>query len=314
MKSQYIHELRAGETVKDVFMLTRKILKEKKDGGSFAILEFTDNSGSIEGVAWEPAVDNVRSAMIDDLVFISGTVNEYNDRLQITVQSLKRVDGRDAVPEDFIPACPQDIDKVKTEIGVYRRNLKTACLKNLIAAFFDDINFERLFFVAPAAKRAHHAYLGGLAVHTLSMLKLVMHVQSIYSFLDLDLLIAGCLLHDVGKIYEYSYTKKIDMSTPGKLLGHIMIGCDMVSTKIRTLKDFPDSVRDKLLHMILSHHGSLEWGSPRMPMFAEALVLHHIDNMDSKIAMFREELEKNQETKREWSDFHTFLERELYLR
>jgi len=313
MKSQYIHELQAGETVKDIFMLTRKIMKEKKDGGSFAILEFTDKSGSIEAIAWDSTIDSVRTASVDDVVFITGTVNEYNDRLQITVQSLKRVDGKNIVPEDFIPVCTQDIEKVKTEIKVYHKRVKTKCLKDLLAAFFDDADFEHLFYIAPAAKKIHHACLGGLAVHTLSMLKLAMHIQSVYPFLDLDLLITGCTLHDIGKIHEYSFIKRIDMSTQGKLLGHIVIGHDMVSSKIRNIKDFPIDVRDKLLHMIISHHGRLEWGSPRVPLFAEALVLHHIDNLDSKVAILQAELAKNEHTHRAWSDHNNPLERELFL-
>ena len=250
---------------------------------------------------------------MDDIVFVSGTVGEYNDRLQITVQSLKHVNTKDIVPQDFIAACTQDIEKVKTEIRVYHRRVKTTCLKKLLDAFFDDPDFEKLFFTAPAAKRIHHAYLGGLAVHTLSMLKLAMHVQSVYPFLDLDLLITGCSLHDIGKIHEYTYARKIDMSTRGRLLGHIMIGHDMVSEKIRNLKDFPHDIRDKLLHMIISHHGRLEWGSPRLPMFAEALVLHHIDNLDSKVAMFQKELERNEQEQKEWSEYHNHLERELFL-
>jgi 3'-5' exoribonuclease len=191
--------------------------------------------------------------------------------------------------------------------------VKTPCLKGLLDAFFDDPEFNTAFYTAPAAKRIHHAYLGGLAVHTVSMLKLAMHIQSVYSFLDLDLLITGCSLHDIGKIHEYSYTKRIDMSTRGRLLGHIIIGHDMVSEKIRSLKGFPHDIRDKLLHMIISHHGRLEWGSPRLPMFAEALVLHHIDNLDSKVAMFQKELERNEQERKEWSDYHNHLERELFL-
>jgi len=232
VKSQYIQELRAGETVKDVFMLTRKVMKEKKDGSSFAILEFTDKSGSIEAIAWDSTVDSVQNTKVDDIVFVIGTVSEYNDRLQITVQSLKHVGGKDISPEDFIPTSTQDIEKVKTEIQVYHKRVKTTCLKELLGAFFEDPDFDRLFYIAPAAKRIHHAYLGGLAVHTLSMLKLAMHVQSVYPFLNLDLLISGCSLHDIGKIYEYSYAKKIDMSTQGRLLGHIVIGARIVNREV----------------------------------------------------------------------------------
>jgi len=314
MKSQYVEELRAGETVKEKFVLTRKILKEKKGGGNYAVLEFTDRTGSIEGIAWDNVVESLNAVSVGDFVFISGTVGEYNDRLQVVLNSIRRIPDEEADALDFMPRCPDDVEKIIAEIQAYKTRVNNVYLKKLLSLFFDDPVFLKNFKLAPAAKRAHHAYLGGLAVHTLNILKLLMHIQSVYDFLDIDLLITAGILHDVGKISEYAYAKKIDISTEGKLLGHIMLGYEMIVEKIRLIDGFPKDLRWKLLHMIISHHGEFEWGSPREPMFLEALVLHFIDNLDSKVAMIREELKKNRGKEREWSDYHQYLERELYLR
>lgn len=314
MKSQYVDELKSGQIVKEKFLISKKILKEKRDGGSFAILEFTDRSGSIEGIAWDNAVESLNVLSVGDFVFIAGTVTEYNDRLQITVNSAERISEDEIDPKDFLRQSDEDIDKVMTEINKFRSGVSNSYLKNLLDSFFDDKVFAEKFRLAPAAKRAHHAYLGGLAVHTLHILKLMANIPSVYKSLDFDLLITAGILHDVGKIYEYTYTKKIDFSTRGKMLGHIIIGYEMVAEKIDRIPRFSQGLRAKLLHMIVSHHGEVEWGSPKQPMFLEALILHFIDNLDSKVEMMYEELRKNKGMGKEWSDYHPYLEREIYLR
>lgn len=314
MKSQYVDELRSGHTVKEKFILSKKILKEKKDGGTYAMLEFTDRSGSIEAIAWDNVVESLNVLSVGDFVFISGTVNEYNDRLQVVINSIKRISDDEIDPKDFLPHSDKDIDKVMGEINDFRAKVSNPYFKNLLDSFFKDQAFVQKFRLAPAAKKAHHAYLGGLAVHTLNILKLMANIQSIYKTLNIDLLITAGILHDIGKIYEYTYTKKLDFSTKGKMLGHIMIGYELIAEKIGKIPQFPESLRLKLLHMILSHHGEFEWGSPKQPVFLEALILHFIDNLDSKAEMMIDELRKNRGKQREWSDYHPYLEREIYLR
>lgn len=314
MKSQYVIELKAGQIVKETFILSKKIQKEKKDGGAYAILEFTDRSGSIEGIAWDNVVESVNILSAGDFVFISGNVNEYNERLQVVVNSIRRIPEEEIDPKDFLPQSEDEIDTVMAEINTFRAQVGNPHLKKLLNIFFEDQAFVEKFKQAPAAKRAHHAYLGGLAVHTLNMLKLMVHLQSVYNSIDGDLLLAATILHDIGKIEEYSYTKKIDLSTKGKMLGHIMIGYEMITEKIDTIPQFPEGLKLKLLHMILSHHGEFEWGSPKQPLFLEALMLHFIDNLDSKAEMMIDELKKNKEKEKEWSDYHPYLEREIYLR
>jgi 3'-5' exoribonuclease len=314
MKSQYANELEVGQTVKETFTLSKKIIKEKKDGGSYAVLDFTDRSGSIEAIAWNDVVGTLDNISVGDFVFITGNVNEYNGRLQVVVNSVQRVSDDDIDPKDFLPQSDEDIDQVMTEINEFRMRVTNSYFKKLLDSFFDDDKFLEKFRSAPAAKKAHHAYIGGLAVHTLNMLKIVANLHSVYPSLNIDLLITATMLHDVGKIFEYTYTKKLDFSTPGRMLGHIIIGYEMIAKKIEEIGDFPEELKLKLLHMILSHHGEFEWGSPRQPVFLEALVLHFIDNLDAKVEMMLDELKKNKGKDKEWSSFHPYLEREIYLK
>lgn len=314
MKSQYVDELKAGQVVKGSFVLSKKILKEKKDGGTYAVLEFSDRSGSIEGIAWDNVVESLGTVSAGDIVFISGNVNEYNERLQIVVNSVRRLADEDIEPRDFLPQSDADINSVMAEIDGFRTRVKNPYLKKLLALFFEVETFVEKFRTAPAAKRVHHAYLGGLAIHTLHVLQLMEHTQQVYPCVNGDLLVTGGILHDVGKIDEYSYSKKLDVTTCGKMLGHIMIGYKAIAEKIDTIPQFPKVLRLKLLHMIISHHGEFEWGSPKQPMFLEALILHFVDNLDAKAEMMVDQLRKNKEHGKDWSDYHPFLEREIYLR
>jgi 3'-5' exoribonuclease len=311
MKSQYVGELKSGQTVKEKFVLSKKIIKDKKDGGYYAILEFSDRTGSIDGISWSG--ENLNNISVGDFVFVTGNVSEYSGRLQVVVNSISLGDDEDIDPEDFLPQYPGDIDEVLTAIHGFRAKVKNPHLRSLLDAFFDDNTFVELFRLAPAAKRVHHVYLGGLAVHTLSILRLLQNVRSVYDFLDSDILITAGILHDIGKIHEYTYKKSIDISDQGRLLGHIVIGSEMVAQRIAQISGFPDDLRLRLVHMILSHHGEVKWGSPKAPSFPEALILHYVDNLDSKMEMMRQVFEQHRGKNRQWSDYHPFLEREIYL-
>jgi 3'-5' exoribonuclease len=311
MKSQYVDELKAGQSVKEIFVLGKKIVKDKKDGGVYAILEFSDRTGTIDGISWDG--DSLGEVSAGDFVFVTGNVTEYSGRLQVVVNSISLVEDGEVDAADFLPTYSGDINSVMKALQEFRTSVRDKNLRQLLDSFFDDNEFMILFRLAPAAKRVHHAYLGGLAVHTLSVLRLLRSMQSVYEFLNVDLLITAGILHDIGKIEEYTYKKSINISDRGRLLGHIVIGSEMVAERLRQIPDFPKDLRLKVLHMILSHHGEKEWGSPKQPLFPEALVLHHADNLDSKIEMMRQIYSRHRGQNKQWSDYHPFLEREIYL-
>lgn len=311
MKSQYVDELKAGQSVKEIFVLGKKIVKDKKDGGVYAILEFSDRTGTIDGISWDG--DSLGEVSAGDFVFVSGNVTEYSGRLQVVVNSMSLVEDSEVDAGDFLPTYSGDINGVMKALQEFRASVRDKNLRKLLDSFFDDNEFMILFRLAPAAKRVHHAYLGGLAVHTLSVLRLLRSMQSVYDFLNADLLITAGILHDIGKIEEYTYKKSINISDRGRLLGHIVIGSEMVAERLRQIPGFPKDLRLKILHMILSHHGEKEWGSPKQPLFPEALVLHFADNLDSKMEMMRKIYSRHRGQNRQWSDYHPFLEREIYL-
>jgi 3'-5' exoribonuclease len=311
MKSQYVEELKAGQSVKEVFVLGKKIVKDKKDGGFYAILEFSDRTGTIDGISWDG--DSLGEVSAGDFVFITGNVTEYSGRLQVVVNSISLVEESDVDAGDFLPSYSGDISEVMKELQVFRANVRDGNLRKLLDSFFDDNEFMILFRLAPAAKRVHHAYLGGLAVHTLSVLRLLKSIQSVYDFLNTDLLITAGILHDIGKVEEYTYKRSINISDRGRLLGHIVIGSEMVTERLKHITNFPKDLRLKVLHMILSHHGEKEWGSPKQPLFPEALVLHYADNLDSKMEMMMQLYSRHRGQNKQWSDYHPFLEREIYL-
>lgn len=311
MKSQYVEELKAGQSVKEVFVLGKKIVKDKKDGGFYAILEFSDRTGSIDGISWDG--DSLGEVCAGDFVFITGNVTEYSGRLQVVVNSISLVEESEVDAGDFLPSYSGDINEVMKGLQDFRSSVRDANLRKLLDSFFGDNEFMILFRLAPAAKRVHHAYLGGLAVHTLSVLRLLKGIQSVYDSLNMDLLITAGVLHDIGKIEEYTYKKNINISNRGRLLGHIVIGSEMVTERLKGIPDFPKELGLKLLHMILSHHGEKEWGSPKQPLFPEALVLHYADNLDSKMEMMKQIYSRHRGQNKQWSDYHPFLEREIYL-
>jgi 3'-5' exoribonuclease len=313
MKSQYVNELKSGHLIKEKFLLTKKVLREKKDGGFFTQVELSDRTGTIEGVAWDNVSDELKNIQSGDFVFVTGSVGEYNEKLRIVVNSISKISEDEVDAEDFLPVVEENIDEVIGEIREALTNIQNPHLKELLEQFTKDTDFMEKFARAPGAKKAHHASIGGLAVHTRNVIKLGMKICEVFKFLNSDLVIAGSFLHDIGKIYEYTYYKKIDHTTDGRMLGHIIIGYDLVSNKIGKLKNFPEELRLKLLHLIVSHHGELEYGSPTPPLFPEALVLHFLDNLDSKLEMMREEIRKNKGSLNIWSEYHPLLERVIYL-
>lgn len=312
MKRQFIKDLKPGTLVNDVFFCTRLDLKERRDGGRFITFELRDRTGSLPAIMWDNIEDGLTYIARGGFCHIQGKAGDYQGKLQITVSALFPVDPVQVSRSDFLPVTRFDRTALLQELKTYITSIKKPPLRQLLDSFFNNPKFIEQFALAPAAVRVHHAYLGGLLEHTVMMCRQVDSLAATYPELDRDLIFAGVILHDVGKVREYSYDLVIDHTNEGKLLGHIVLGYQMVLEKINAIADFPEDLRKIILHIILAHHGENEYGSPKTPKFPEAFIVFALDYLDSRLAIFRSAMEKNKGV--HWTDYNDFLDTEVYIK
>lgn len=311
MKRQYVSEIRAGDRINDVFMLAEKYPATKKDGDGYLNLVLSDKTGTIRCVVWDDVEKISQAAAPGDVVEVTARVSEYKGKPQLVIEALEGRSLESADPSDFIRSTERDVDVMFERILKITDNIGTDCLRNLLLSFWNDPDFARQFKSAPAAKKMHHNYLGGLLEHTLSMAVLAEKIGTHYGGIDKDLLLAGAFLHDIGKTRELEYGNRILYSDEGRLLTHIVIGIEMINEKIAAMDDFPKEKATLLKHMIVSHHGSREFGSPEPPMTIEALLLNHIDEIDAKINAIREFMATDG-PEPSWTPYHRLLGRYFY--
>jgi 3'-5' exoribonuclease len=311
MKKQFITELKAGDGVDDIFVLTQKNIAHKKDGNPYLNMVLGDKSGQLKGVAWDRVEKIAAVASAGDLVRVEGGVSEYRSELQLVVRDMAYQSTDSADPADFLPTSKRNINVMFERLTGVTRALKTDCLRDLFEVFWMDVEFVNRFKAAPAAKKMHHAYVGGLLEHTLSMALLTERIAGHYSGIDMEMVIAGTILHDIGKIKELSCGYNFDYSDEGRLLNHIIIGLQMLDEKLKLVPDFPEEKAVLLKHMIISHHGNREFGSPEPPKTLEAVLLNYIDEMDSKINCIRDYI-TIEDTDESWTGYHRLLERHFY--
>ena len=313
MKKTYIKDIAAGDVVDDVFMLAEKALSQKKDGNNYLNVTIADKTGSLKGVMWDQVDDITQKIASGDFVEIKGTVSEYRGNPQLVVKSLTPCNDEELDFTDFLPATARDVESMFKRLEQLTDTFENPHLKSLLGAFYADSGFVRQFKTAPAAKKMHHAYLGGLLEHTLSMALLADKVAGHYSGVDRDLLITGAVLHDIGKTRELTFKKAIDYSDEGRFLSHIVIGVLMVREKIAALADFPTETEHLIEHMVVSHHGSREFGSPEPPKTIEAVLLNYIDEIDARVNGIREFVASGASGEN-WSPYHRLLERQFYAK
>jgi 3'-5' exoribonuclease len=311
MKQQFINAIKAGDSVEDVFVLQEKSLGRKKDGNAFLTVTLADRTGRLRGVIWDNADQIALTVAAAEFVRIRGSASEYQGKPQVVIQTMECFPAADVSAADFIPSTPRNTDAMFDRLVRITDGIENPHLKRLLSAFWGDADFVGRLKTAPAAKKMHHAYLGGLLEHTLSMTILVDRLAGHYSGLDMDLLLTGAVLHDIGKIREFDYRYKIDYSDEGRLLTHILIGCQMIDEKIRGLEGFPPDLAVMLKHLVVSHHGSREFGSPEPPKTIEAVLLNHIDDMDAKVNGIREYMAA-QAPSEAWTPYHNLLGRHFY--
>ena len=313
MKSPYVNELEpvwVKRVITTSFLVRSKEIRQKKTGEPYLSLLLGDRTGQVDAKMW----DNVTDTMLDtfdrdDFVKVKGLVQIFQNRPQITIHNVRRLDDSEIDFADYFPSSRRDPEEMWTELRNTTAAIGNLHLKALVDALLDDEDVARRYRRAPAAKQIHHAYLGGLLEHVLSLCALARAVSAHYPHIDYDLLLTGVVLHDIGKIYELNYDRGFSYSDEGQLLGHMTIALRMVADTLRGLPDFPPPLRTLVEHMILSHHGHLEFGSPKLPQFSEALLLHYLDDMDSKIECMRALIENDRQVEGCFTAWSTPLER-----
>lgn len=311
IKKTFIADILAGDHIDDLFVLSDKTLSHKRDGNPYLTVTLADKSGQIKGVVWDNVEAISGAANAGDFVVVSGSVSEYRGKLQMVVKSMVVQPPDSVTAADFLPATTRDVDQMFAKLQSLCATMESASLKTLLETFWFDQEFVRQFKRAPAAKKMHHAYLGGLLQHTLSMALLADKISGHYSGLNRDLLLAGAVLHDIGKVRELTYDQHIDYTDEGRLLSHIIIGLEMVDQKIRTIPDFPQTDAALVKHLIVSHHGAREFGSPEPPKTIEAVLLNYIDEIDSRVNGIREFMAA-EDPDAAWTGYHRLLERHFY--
>ena len=311
---KWIKDLRTGDEVEAVFLLTRKELRESRKGSMYIDGDVMDRSGAMPIRMWDATEAIFGSAAVQDFVRIKGRVESYKDTLQLIVKVIEKVPEDTVRVSDFMPTTDQDVDKMEQGLRKILRTVEEPKLLELLAEFFNDSDFMVKFRQCPAAVQFHHAYLGGLLEHTLSLAKVAVRVLPDYPALRKDLLLTGVFLHDIGKVRELSWDRGFTYTDEGELVGHIVLGVAMLDEKARQVEDFPPALLDSLKHLILSHHGQYEFGSPKLPCTAEAIALHYLDNLDAKMHAFHKAVQADRDPESDWTEYSRMFSRRLYKR
>ena len=283
-----------GKLFDSFFLVLAKQQRTTRQNKPYLSLTLGDKKGQIEGRVWELGDPRIAKDFDrGDMVKVRGSVSRFDDRAQLKVDQLRKALDSEADKKDMLPATSRDVGELWRMLEASIASVTNPDLKRLLNALLTDAPIAQAFREAPAARQLHHAWLGGLLEHVISLLGLADRVAAHYPMLDRDLLVTGVILHDIGKIRELSWNTGFDYTVEGVLLGHIQMGVDLAEKTIAGLPGFPDRLRTLVLHMILSHHGKLEFGSPKLPMIPEALVLNFLDDLDAKMQAMASEFEKS---------------------
>jgi 3'-5' exoribonuclease len=305
----FVKDIQPNQEVSSSFVVAEKQLRTARNGTPFLTLKLVDKTGEIVGRIWEKAAEAADALPSRGVVFVRGRTEKFRDELQLQIQEFSPLSLKEIDPADFLPVSPLSSSMLMERLGKSIANLKKRPLQRLMKHLLGDTQLMERFKLAPAAKSMHHAYLGGLLEHTVSVVELVSRICDLYADLDRDILIVGAILHDIGKVEEFSYDLFIDYSHAGRLLGHMILGVQILDEKIRTMRGFPVEEALLLKHLILSHHGEERFGAVRLPMTREAYVLHHADDLDAKMNSLTRILSDSRETAAAWTPYQPMYER-----
>ena len=313
MKEFYIGDCARHENkiITSSFVVVSKQIKPKKTGEPYLALTLGDRSGQLEAKMWDNVEEVLNAFEQDDFLKIKGLVNKYKNRFQLTIHKLRKLGETEIDFSDYLPKTTRNIDELWQTLAEFVASFQNPHLKALVQAFMSDPEIAAAYCHAPAAKTLHHAYIGGLLDHVVSLFRSCDLVCRNYPQVNRDLLLTGAFLHDIGKIYELTYNRSFTYTTRGQLLGHMIIELEMLQAKLALVPDFPPELKTLLEHLIISHHGEYEFGSPKLPMFPEALLLHYMDDLDSKMEAMRAQFEREADLESPWTGYNPSLGRPL---
>ncbi len=306
---KYIETLREGERINEIYLCKVKQSALTKAGKPYDNVVLQDKTGTLDAKIWDPGSIGIDEFDAMDYVAVTGDVTSFQGNLQLSIKRARKVQEGEYNPKDYLPVSEKDIDGMYIELCNLIKTVNNPYLSKLLKSFFlEDAEFEKRFKFHSAAKTVHHGFVGGLLEHTLSVAKNCDYFSGAYPFLNRDLLLSAAIFHDIGKLEELSTFPENDYTDEGQLLGHIMIGAEMVGERMRTIEGFPKRLGNELKHCILAHHGELEFGSPKKPALAEALALSFADNMDAKMETLREIFAAAPANNMEWLGYNRLLE------
>ncbi len=306
---KYINEMHESDRLKDIYLCKSCQSAQTKNGKTYWNVTLQDKTGAVNAKVWDPDSPGIEEFEAGSYIWVVGEVVVFNNANQVNIRQAKKASEGEYNPGDYVPCTTKDIDEMYASLMKLIESVKAPYMKKLLMHYFGDPDFKKRFCFHSAAKSVHHGFVGGLLEHTLSVATICDFYAGHYEQLDRDLLVTAAILHDIGKLHEISPYPENDYTDEGQLLGHIMIGAHEIANAMDTIEDFPKVKRDELLHCILSHHGELEFGSPKKPALAEAIALSFADNTDAKIETMKEALNNNSGPYgMNWQGFNKFLD------
>lgn len=317
MPRRYINQFGHQEAVDQIFLAAQKQLRPNRNGNLYLQVELSDRSGTISARMWNASEAEYRNFDDGDFVRVEGTAQLYQGAMQLIASNICKARGDEVDYADFMPVSPAQIERLALRLGELLRGIGNPHLRTLAECFLMDEDFMERFTRAPAGVKNHHAYVGGLLEHVVNLMEVVTRVVGCYPAVDPDLLLMGAFLHDMGKIDELSYDRGFAYTDEGQLIGHLVMAVSLLEAKIREAErlsgeTMPGELALRLKHMIVSHHGQYEFGSPKLPMTLEAVALHHLDNLDAKLHSFELQMREDPNVESSWTSFNASLGRKLF--
>src|SRR5688572_20768561 len=314
---RYVNQLGERENIDQVFLVADKQLRANRNGNLYLQLRLTDKTGSLTGMLWNASDNLFNSVETGNYLRVAGTTQIYNGQLQMIVTRIEPTDPRQIDEQDFVIVSTEEMDRLGQRLAELLRSVRNVHLRNLAECFLADEHFMGKFTTAPAGIKNHHAYRGGLLAHVVSLMEVCRVVAPLYPELDSDLLLLGAFLHDAGKIDELTYDREFGYSDEGQLIGHVVMIISTVEDKVaeseRLSQDkFPVELLLRLKHLIISHHGEYEFGSPKLPMTLEAIALPLLDNLDAKLYSLAQIMKEDAASESNWTSFNQALGRKFY--